>query len=89
MKRSNCKDRIPAHFRTIEEAAEFFDTHDMGDYWDETVPVEMHFNVRRRHFYVSVLPEIAGKLRRLAEKKGVSAETVVNLWLMEKLQAAR
>jgi hypothetical protein len=31
--------RIP-HFKTDEEAAEFWDTHDFAEYWDDTVRVD-------------------------------------------------
>ena len=35
--------RIP-EFAKFEEEADFWDNHDMGDYWDETEPVELKFS---------------------------------------------
>src|SRR3989442_12405871 len=37
------REPIPKHFRTLEEAGEFWDTHDLGDYWDQTEEVAMSF----------------------------------------------
>ena len=33
---------IPDEFKTLMEASDFWDTHDIADYWDETV--EQHRN---------------------------------------------
>jgi len=38
---------IPEHFTTIEEAADFWDTHDLADYWDLTEEVDFEVNLRR------------------------------------------
>ena len=35
MRKSSVKrDRIPQHFKSVEEAAEFWDSHDLSDYWN-------------------------------------------------------
>ena len=39
MQKERKKSRIP-EFKTIEEEAEFWDTHDLADYWDELKPVK-------------------------------------------------
>jgi hypothetical protein len=36
------RDPIPDHFSSIEEASEFWDSHDLADYWDLTS--EAHFD---------------------------------------------
>jgi len=28
------REPIPRHFKSIEEASEFWDTHSLADYWD-------------------------------------------------------
>ena len=79
---------MPKHFKSAEEAGRFWDTHDLADFWDETRAVGVTFKIRRRHYCVSVSPVIARKLRKISLEQGVSTETVVNLWLQEKLQAS-
>ena len=84
--RKSKKEPIPIHFETAENAGEVWDTHDLADYWDETRETDLTFNLQRKHYYISILPKIAEELRKISEKQGVSIETVVNLWLQEKLQ---
>ncbi len=85
VKRDNL-DPIPKHFASAEEAGEFWDTHDLADYWDDTSASNIRFNLKSRHYLISLTPEIAHELQRIAETEGVSAETIANLWLQEKLQ---
>jgi hypothetical protein len=85
----NSKRVIPKHFRTLEKAGEFWDTHDLGDYWDQTEEVMMSFRLERKRHLFSIEPEIARKLRSAAASRGVSPETIANLWLREMLAKER
>ena len=77
------RDPLPESFSSIEEAAEFWDTHSITDYWDQTHEVKgVKINLVRRHFRVDA--ELARRIDRIAHQRGVSAETLVNLWLQEK-----
>ena len=76
---------IPEHFKSIEEAAEFWDSHDLGDYWDLTREAEFEVDIQRRVFLTALEPELAKRLSDCARKQGVSAETLINVWLSEKL----
>ncbi|MBU1262060.1 BrnA antitoxin family protein [bacterium] len=71
--------------RTTEEIADFWDTHSLADYWDQTHEVE--FEVRAEHRRrVTLVPEIYFLIETKAHKCGVLPETLVNLWLTERLQ---
>lgn len=83
---SEVRDQIPEQFDTIEEAAEFWDSHDLADYWDLTEEVEFEVNLQRRRYLVALDPELAEKLAAAAHQRGLSTETLVNLWLSERLQ---
>jgi dihydroneopterin aldolase len=78
---------IPEQFVTIEAAAEFWDSHDLADYEDLTSEVKVAVQLQRRRRLVALAPELAEQLRAAAQQRGVSAETLVNLWLRERLQA--
>jgi len=80
------RDPIPKHFKTIEEAAEFWDTHDLADYWDLTREAHFDVDIQRRVFLTALEPELAKKLVARARQQGVSTETLINLWLSEKLR---
>ncbi|MBI3741663.1 MAG: hypothetical protein HY257_07900 [Chloroflexi bacterium] len=49
---------------------------------------EAHFdvNIKRRVFLTAVEPALAKKLTALARKQGVSTETLINVWLTEKVK---
>ncbi len=86
MAESKVQDQIPEQFATIEEAAEFWDSHDLAHYWDLTEEAEFEVNLQRRRYLVAVAPELAEKLAAEAHQRGLSTETLVNLWLSERLQ---
>jgi hypothetical protein len=74
---------IPSSFASIEEAAEFWNSHSVADYWDETREIEgVKINLIRRHVHIDA--DLARKIHNVARRRGVSAETLVNLWLQEK-----
>ena len=70
--------------KTIEEMAEFWDTHSLDDYWDETHEVEFEIRAEQRR-RVTLDPDIYAKLETQARTRGVLPETLVNLWLAERL----
>ena len=76
---------IPAHFATLEEAGEFWDTHDLGDYWEFTEEVEFEVVLQDERVLVAVEPELAKKVASMAHRRGVATETLINLWLSEKI----
>jgi len=86
MKRYKNKiDAIPNHFDTINEASEFWDSHDLGDYWDQTKEVHFEVEIEYEKNYYALEKEISEKIEEIAKSRGVSAETMVNLWLKEKI----
>ena len=78
-------EEIPAHFATLEEAAEFWDSHDLVDYWDLTEEVEFEVNLSGSRYLVALEPELAEKVATEAQRRGIVTETLVNLWINEKL----
>jgi len=88
MRRNNKRDPIPEHFKSIEEAAEFWDSHDLADYWDLTREANFEVDIQRRVFLTALEPELAKKLGDCAHKQGISTETLINVWLSEKLAEA-
>ena len=72
--------------RTLEEIADYWDAHSLADHSDETH--EVNFEVRmQRKCCVTLTPEIYKKIEKQALEQGVLPETLVNLWLAERLHA--
>jgi hypothetical protein len=82
------REPIPKHFESLDKAGQFWDTHDLVDYWDVTRPVEFEVDVRRRVFLASLEPHLAEKLTAVARTQGISTETLINVWLTEKVEEA-
>jgi hypothetical protein len=79
---------LPESFPSAEAAGDFWDTHDLGDYWDQTKPVtDLKFRIKRRQFLFAVEPSLARRLRETASGKGITGEALLNLWLSERLNA--
>jgi hypothetical protein len=70
------------------EAGEFWDTHDLGEVWDRTKPVEMDVELDSERFLFPIESHLAQRLEEIARARGVSSETLVNLWLHEKVATA-
>ncbi len=73
--------------RTLAEVAEFWDTHSLAEHWDETREAEFELRAMRRR-RVTLDPEIYARLEVQARERGVLPETLINLWLAERLQEA-
>jgi hypothetical protein len=79
------RDPLPAHFETLRETAEFWETHDLADFWDLTEEVEIEVDLQRTRYLFALSPDLAEGISQQAFRRGVSAETLINLWLSEKL----
>ena len=71
--------------RTLEEIADFWDTHSLADYWDQTYKVKFEVRAKRRR-RVTLDPEVYVQIKAQARACGILPETLVNLWLVERLQ---
>jgi len=80
------RDPLPKNFRSLEEFWRFWDTHSTADYEDLMQDVNVNVNIRSSKIYLPVAKEIVGQLRAQARRHGVSTETLMNLWLREKVE---
>jgi hypothetical protein len=67
------------------EIGNFWDTHDLADYWDRTSAAEFDVDIESEAIYYPVERDIAATISSAAKRKGVSAATLVNLWLQERI----
>lgn len=81
--------RIP-EFKDREAEAEFWDTHDFGDFWDETEPVEIKFSKNlTENLTVRLSSSALALLRREASEKGVGPSTLARMWIVEHLRRSQ
>ena len=72
-------------FGTYEEAAEWFDTHDMADYENLMQPVDFSFDLRKNRDWVELENDIARNVRELAKRQKIPTRRLVNELLRERL----
>jgi hypothetical protein len=77
--------RIP-EFKSYEEMGEFWDTHSLADYWDQTEPAEFEISEQtQRRYVVRIDRDVLSRVQQLARVRGVSTESLVNLLLEQRL----
>ena len=64
---------------------DFWDTHDLADYWDQTEPVDFEVDIQAEATYYALERELSHKLAKVAQERGVSPETLLNILVQEKL----
>ena len=82
------KTKVPK-FKTYEEEAHFWDTHNVTDFEDETENVDIVFELskpRNETLMVRIQKDFKEKLEKVARRKGLNVSTLARMWLMEKLQ---
>ena len=72
-----------------EEIGEYWEAHDAGEAWDKGEPVEFEIDIKSERRYYPIEKTLSRKLNQIARAQGVSAETLINLWLQEKIALAR
>jgi hypothetical protein len=72
--------------KSYKEMGEFWDTHDLTEFWDQTEPADFEVDIQSEITYYAIDRVLSAKLAEIARQRGVSAETLLNLWLQEKLQ---
>lgn len=73
---------------SYREIGEYWDEHDLEDAWDPSRRVEFDVSIESRVRYFSLDRELSRKIDAAAKRRGVSAQTLLNLWVQEKLQQA-
>jgi hypothetical protein len=77
--------QIPEEFKTYEEAAEFWDTHDSTEYEDILEEVEIHVDIQKRHYLIELDKNVAQLLQKNALKKDVSPSYLASEILKKQL----
>jgi hypothetical protein len=73
---------------TYVEMGAYWDTHDVTEIWAETRDAQFDFIAEPQITYFAVEKSLSEKLRRIAAQHGISADTLLNMWVQEKMSAA-
>ena len=72
--------------QSYREIGEFWDKHDLVDYWSKTKPVEFGLDVQSQVTYFALDRELSTKIKKISRKRGISPDTLVNLWVQERIR---
>jgi metal-dependent HD superfamily phosphatase/phosphodiesterase len=72
--------------RTYAAMGEFWDEHDLADFWDKSRPVRADVELESEESLYAVEKGLSEAIHREAKERGVSPHTLVNLWLQEKVR---
>jgi hypothetical protein len=72
--------------KSYKEIGDFWDAHDLSDFWDQTKKIQFEVDIKSEITYCSLDKRLAKQVQSIAQKRGVSADTLINLWVQEKLQ---
>jgi hypothetical protein len=82
------RDPMPGNSASIEKTIAFWDTHSTADYEDETEEVTAEIDLQEEVFTVALVSEMVALIQPQARARGVTTETLVNSWLLERLKTA-
>lgn len=72
--------------KSYKEIGDFWDSHDLSELWDKTREVEFEVEIESEITYYALDKMLSEHIHQVAQKRGVSADTLINLWVQEKLQ---
>lgn len=84
MVKKDTRDPLPDDNAPVEEIIAFWDTHSTVDYEDELEDIHLDIDIQEEVYIVRLIPELATRIGQRAKERGVTTETLVNVWLAEK-----
>ncbi len=71
--------------QSYQEIGDYWDNHDLGEVWDQTEIADLVLSGHANTTYYPVESTLSQKLQAVAQQRGVSAQTLLNLWLQERV----
>lgn len=75
-------------FKSLDEEANFWDTHSIVDEINDGTLVGFHQANKTHTITIRFQPELLQKLRDKAFKQGIGPTTLARMWILERLQGA-
>ena len=73
-------------FKSIDKLVDFFDTHDMGGFYEQLPESDFEVDIKRRKYFFALDVEVVKKLTEIAKLKQITSEALANIWLIEKIK---
>lgn len=69
---------------TYQEIGLFWDEHDATEFGENT-DTQFEVNIESQRRYFALDGHLSAKVRQIAKQHGISEETLLNLWIQEKI----
>lgn len=80
-------------FKSLDEEATFWDTHDLTKYFDFSKMKRGGFVLedtkKEKSLTIRLQPELIGKIKKMANNIGLSTSSLARMWFIEKLTTAK
>jgi len=73
--------------KSLSDIGDFWDEHDATEF-GEQVDTEFEVDIHSQHRYCPIDSTFIKNIRQLAEQRGISEVTLINLWIQEKISQA-
>jgi hypothetical protein len=71
---------------SYEDIGAYWDIHDVSKVWHKTRKVKFDVGIESEVIYYPIEKSLSEKIRSIAKKQGVSSDTLINLWVQQKVQ---
>jgi hypothetical protein len=71
---------------SYKDMGAYWDTHELDEVWDKTRKVKFDVQIESEAIYYAVEKGLSEQVESLAKRQGVSSDTLINLWIQEKIQ---
>jgi len=68
------------------QMGDYWDTHDLTEHWEEGKDVRMNVAIASEVTYCALERDLSERVRKAAKRHGVSSDTLVNMWLLNRLE---
>ena len=74
--------------KSTDSLIDFFETHDLGDYWEQMPEADFESKLKRSKHLIALEEDVVTRVAQIAKAKKISFKFLINTWLKEKLQKA-
>ncbi len=71
---------------SYREIGDYWDVHGLSEVWGKTRKVKFEVQIESEAIYYPIEKTLSERIQSVARKQGVSSNTLVNLWIQQKLQ---
>ena len=71
---------------SYEDIGAYWDTQDLSKVWHKTRKVKFDVQIESEAIYYPIEKSLSEKIQSIAKKQGVSSDTLINLWVQQKVQ---